>query len=744
MVRNGLVSAVYDTESATFRLMEGPSGREFLRDGRFTAGGGSASVVRAAHSVFGNGRAIEIRHPDGRRDQIQLFRKLPFALFRSTLTNAEAGVKVVRNYEPFTATIDVGRPAAEVRTLGTGGLLPADQNPGSYIWLAYVDPASRAGVVAGWLTQARGSGIVFSQDPSHSDQIRIIPRVDCGRLRLTPGRTEDLETLAIGRFDDARLGLEQWADAVVRDRGIRLPPQPTGYCTWYSNPHGAASDEKHLAELADYAATNLAPYGFSVVQIDDNWQAGVSTNGPKRNFTTHAPAGPYPSGMKAIADKIRSVGLTPGIWFMPFAGTYYDPFFKDRADWFVKREDGSPYETDWGGTCLDLTNPQVLDYLRANIRRIGHEWGFGYFKMDGLWTGAATKQIYVNEGYREDGFGDAVHLNLDKTNLEAYRDGLRLIRETAGKNVFILGCCIPQNMRSYGGAFGFVDAMRIGPDNGAGWNDLLRGPTFGSRHYFLHGRVWYNDPDPVYVRTNVPLNQARAICSWVAVSGQLNMDSEWIPGLPAERLDLLRRTMPSHGLKPRPVDLFERPIPRVWLLTDERRGVRRDIVGLFNWEDHDIAIDESLERVGLDAHTTYLAYSYWDDRALEPMRGRLKANVPARSCVVLALRSASSHPQVLSTSRHVTQGIVDVVSEEWHSWGRRLQGRSRVVGGEPYELRIPLPEGERPWRVKSWSATGVETRGPLDAEARTDAGLARVTIHSPKTQEVNWKVVFDW
>jgi len=74
-------------------------------------------------------------------------------------------------------------------------------------------------------------------------------------------------------------------------------------------------------------------------------------------------------------------------------------------------------------------------------------------------------------------------------------------------------------MRSYGGAFGLVDAMRIGPDNGANWKSILRGPTSGARNYHLHGRIWYNDPDPLYVREKLPLDQARAISAWVTLSG---------------------------------------------------------------------------------------------------------------------------------------------------------------------------------------------------------------------------------
>ena len=120
---------------------------------------------------------------------------------------------------------------------------------------------------------------------------------------------------------------------------------------------------------------------------------------------------------------------------MPFAGTYYDPFFKDHQDWFVKREDGKPYETAWGGTCLDMTQPGAREHLRDVASRITRDWGFKYIKVDGLWTGTGTKQQYVNTGYKDDQIGEAVFSSPDKSNIESYRDALRLLREAAGKDV---------------------------------------------------------------------------------------------------------------------------------------------------------------------------------------------------------------------------------------------------------------------------------------------------------------------
>ena len=60
----------------------------------------------------------------------------------------------------------------------------------------------------------------------------------------------------------------------------------------------------------------------------------------------------------------------------------------------------------------------MQEYLSDMVRTI-HGWGFNYFKMDGLWTGTASEQIYVNDGYRDDQLGaNAPFYDPIKTNLK--------------------------------------------------------------------------------------------------------------------------------------------------------------------------------------------------------------------------------------------------------------------------------------------------------------------------------------
>jgi hypothetical protein len=694
--------------------------------------------LRDKVSVIGRGNAhrglININAPDF-GNAIALTDDSPFAFIWIGIGNRTKTPMIVNRAPVFRGIAALTSSPDQIKVLGTGGLSSPDKRIGSYMWLTVAEPRSNSGIVAGFVTADRGSGVVFVENKD--GQLELDSQVELGRKTIAPrvpdGPDTDvvLESFVIGYFDDVRDGLEAWANEVAKQNNIKLPRQPSGYCTWY---HARASDEKSMVKQTEIAAKDLRPYGFDFLQIDDGWQDGDKSNGPRKNFTRIRTDGPYPSGMKQTAEVISSHGFTPGIWFMPFAGTFNDPWFKDHQDWFVKRADGSPYDTAWGGTCMDMTNPDARKYLHDYVHKITHDWGYRYLKMDGLSTGAGVTPQYVNLAYKDDHMGDAVFHDPSKTNIEAFRSGLKLVREAAGPGVFLLGCCAPQNMRSYGGAFGLVDAMRVGPDNnGSNWRGILRGPSIASRHYHLNGRIWYNDPDAVYVRNSITLDQARANASWVNITGQLFVVSDDFSKLTSDRLDVLKRVMPAHGRHARPIDLLEEEVPRIWHVADTRGPVRRDVVALFNWDGKSTwAADYPLDHIGLPVAKSYVAYDFWGDRLLPPVADRLKATLSKSSCLILAVRPVSNHPQLISTSRHVTQGMIDVTDEKWDAATQTLSGTSKLVPGDLYELRIAT--GGKAWKAASLDAD-LETIKPTIIN---DDGLVRVHLTVPPKEPADW------
>jgi hypothetical protein len=201
--------------------------------------------------------------------------------------------------------------------------------------------------------------------------------------------------------------------------------------------------------------------------------------------------------------------------------------------------------------------------------------------------------------------------------------------------------------------------------------------------------------------------------------------------------------MPNHGLRPRPVDLFEHELARIWLLTDTRREVRRDVIGLFNWKEHEPAeVDCSLSRIGLAEAKRFVGYDYWADRFVPPFADRLRCTVAPGSCRVLAVRPESDHPQLVSTSRHVTQGIVDVLEESWDADNLVLHGRSRVVGGDPYELRILLPTGEQSYLVARAEASAADRDALAQVQFEQAGPKVRVRIEATTSATVDWTVRF--
>jgi hypothetical protein len=727
VIRNKYLEVCADRDTGEITILA--KGKPIVMDARISTASGKAGVDKSAHAEGVD--SIYVRNQDGTLNNIVLIGNLPFAIVMPAMCNTGKSDVAVNNLPVFRGNIALSAQAKGLKILGTNGLTAPGNKIGSYMWMAVAEREPRSGVVAGFIATNQGSGVVFTE--LKGSQVEIDAQLQYGKLVVKPKEVFTGEKFVIGYFDDVRDGLEAWADEVAKVNKIKLPPQPSGYCTWY---HARASDERAMVKQTEIAAKELKPYGFDFLQIDDGWQDGDSKkNGPHKNFTRVRANGPYPSGMKQTAEMIQSHGLTPGIWFMPFAGTFNDPWFKDHQDWFVKRADGSPYDTAWGGTCMDMTNPDARKYLHDYVHQITHDWGYRYLKMDGLSTGAGVTPQYVNLAYKDDHMGDAVFHDPTKTNIEAFRSGLKLVREAAGPDVFLLGCCAPQNMRSYGGAFGLVDAMRVGPDNNGGsWRGILRGPSISSRHYHLNSRIWYNDPDAVYVRNSITLDQARANASWVTITGQLFVVSDDFSKLTPDRIEVLKRVMPAHGRPARPVDLLEEDMPRIWHVVDTRGPVRRDIVALFNWDDKKPwDADYPLDRIGLPESTSYVAYDFWGNRLLPPVMGRIKVTLPKSSCLILSVRPEADHPQLISTSRHVTQGMIDVTDEKWDAATQTLSGTSKLVPGDEYELRIATGG-------KAWKAVSVESDlQTLKPSIISGKGLVRVRLNVPAKKPIDWR-----
>ena len=119
-------------------------------------------------------------------------------------------------------------------------------------------------------------------------------------------------------------------------------------------------------------------------------------------------------------------------------------------------------------------------------------------------------------------------------------------------------------------------------------------------------------------------------------------------------------------------------------------------LGVFNWDDTPRKMSVPLAAAGLRGERFH-AYDVWGERALSDVTTTLDVEVPGRDVMIVALRPASTaRAQLLGTSRHVVQGAVDIVDEQWDAGTRSLQVTSGRLDGRPYAVTVTVPRGSTP------------------------------------------------
>lgn len=257
-------------------------------------------------------------------------------------------------------------------------------------------------------------------------------------------------------------------------------PSPRVWCSWYSL-YGVI-DEVLLYRIFD----ELDDLPFDVLQVDDGWEVAVGDWQPNDKF---------PSGMKALADKIRASGRTPGLWLAPLLVVPSSKMFRHHSDWLLRNADGRLVSAGhlWGEPlyALDTSHPEVLDWLTALMKQV-RAWGFDYLKLDFLYAGALPGKRHV-----------------DIPREAAYRQGLKVMREAMGEDAYFLTCGAPIIP-----SLGLCDAIRVGPDVAGEWESyrdaaLLYNPTTPGAKNAIRttvNRLWLQtlvatDPDVAYFRS---------------------------------------------------------------------------------------------------------------------------------------------------------------------------------------------------------------------------------------------------
>ena len=501
----------------------------------------------------------------------------------------------------------------------------------------------------------------------------------------------------------------------------RCPSAPTGWMSW-NTYFDKATAADNLAE-ARIGQAQLQPFGMEFWSIE-SWQDN-SDQLPVSAFDnlslTPSPR-KFPEGMKKLADDIRALGFRPGIWTAPFA-TGSDAFYAAHKAWFLHDEQGKPISTWNGKYTIDPSQQEVIDHLREIHRIQSREWGYDFFKIDGM---SGRNRGYSAHFFERPEirarFKDPACPNPFERCVKAFREGI-------GPDRVFLAC----QGHFTGAEVAVADAARTGadivhPNQPPKWANLLTQATCTLNQIFAHNIVFYSDPDTLLVNDFLGIEQARLSTTVVALPGQMMFSGDKLAELAPERMRLLQQALPVCPV--RPLDLYPvfRLLP-VWDLKIVRPFATWDVVALFNWEETPAQTGFDFAELGLDPEADYAVYEFWTGRSHGVRSGRFDLAVPGHGTRLLAVHRATPHPQFLSSDRHLTQGGVELKALAWDAASKTLAGTVSAVKDFPLTLRFRTPPGYM------FDAARAEGGAACKAALETPELLA-VTLTAPATGPV--------
>jgi alpha-galactosidase len=492
-----------------------------------------------------------------------------------------------------------------------------------------------------------------------------------------------------------------------------------GWTSWFAYRDRITEADVHAA--VDAIAKQLSPFGYEYVQIDDGFQR-VPIGLPGNWLNTNEK---FPGGLNGMHDYIASRGLKAGLWT--------NTSFADAAwaaahpQYFVRTPDGKPAHGNWIGLVMDGANAATMRELVLPVYRQLKAQGWSYFKVDAL------------RHLRYEGYNSHAEFYSQRgiDRVRVFRSFVQQIRDVIGRDAFLLASWGPRPE-----LIGIIDATRLGND-GFGYGGFSQFNSFNNV-------VWRNDPDHIEISRADGYRSATI----TSLTGSLLMLTDKPEVYRSERVEAARRTAPvlftvpgqaydvdptrssrlsmvEHevsGSGPRPFEADQRLQQTLYQLDIARPFEHWTVLARAAGAPDTLRVTE----LGLATGREYVAFDFWSRRFLGAFRDTLifGAVDPGLQVQVVCLREQQSHPQLLSTNRHVSCGGVDLERVSWG--GEVLSGVSRVVDGDDYELYLTEPDG---WAAESADAPGAEiVLGDLRNRTR------RVTMRHARAGRVTWTI----
>jgi hypothetical protein len=402
--------------------------------------------------------------------------------------------------------------------------------------------------------------------------------------------------------------------------------------------------------------------------------------------------------------------------------------------------------TKYGGErVIDFSNPLTIKLERERAFQwvAGHEKDTGRAEMDfadwwDKWPGQYDPYMSALETYRAGG--------------APWRE---VVDQKAPRMV------IRSNMNVVDHSYGIVDINRTSEDAdggyelGVGYKHLLTESLFGTAiRFFYSGRVFWNDGDGFHIYKFNPnlgssgrfsYGEGKVSANFHAIASNVLFVSEaFNEKYPDDRIELLKRISPPTMDVSYPVDLFVRKPAQIWNMPVERAFGKWSTLAVFNYSNAMAASQnppqfstslDAVKDLRLEPDKEYLVYEFWSRKFIGTFKGTFVTRpLSPYDCDIYSIVEKQNRPVLISTSRHVRQMAFDIKDLAYDGRQRALRGVSRAVAGDPYQLRIYVPEG--------FTASRVELSGGLTGKLAVDGRLLTVDYTASSGADVEWRVFF--
>jgi alpha-galactosidase len=224
---------------------------------------------------------------------------------------------------------------------------------------------------------------------------RIGPDAPAPQRVVAPKETVKTPEVHMGPvFGDLDAALQAMHDHL---RKSVFMPQPRGRGGWVES--GIGPEVEITAEEVVHAIETAAEIGAEVFFVDASWYARPRGNWWSTVGDWEVSRERFPEGTKPFRDLAHSKGMLWGLWMDAERIGDESEVIKQHPEWMAVAYDG---HSRIGGL-IDLTNPEVAQWMEAQIGRVIQDNELDFFRLD-YNTNPRAGLRTVREGYVENGY----------------------------------------------------------------------------------------------------------------------------------------------------------------------------------------------------------------------------------------------------------------------------------------------------------------------------------------------------